>query len=916
MAFPTTSAQHRRWPQSIPSSSRTQMSLLVPTDNSIYSVWNEALDKYKDTFQIDLRDTQSPLGRRLAKCESEDGILDALHATVEEFSKRRKGSVSMHTVREVLKPVVSGLNVLLDTGSEAVSSVVPGGKSIFVAIGVLLRAAERVTACFDDVLKLFKQIKAYIDRLHVRIQATLGREARTLAVDALVKMLNALMLATRMMKEGRLGRFVRALLNEADDVRDLIGDLEDIMIDEERLSVAELVVGMHKLSLSLDDMVSASVRVESSLESSVNELRDRLGIVHHSFHGRLDQILVSLRDRGDAVAVTQRFPPSVSLQLTLTLPNIDTSSLRDAMRYLGSLLSSANAADRALLGQALTILYAWATHTVVSDSRHAADMALATTCDPIQILTTFVPVAIAMLSVYALWQCIFRPLGVAGGSIVLIDALGRSFILDGDTFLSWQTIHAFLLANFRGQQGLRYVQTRSYMLSDAEHSRVIEREAWSKLIRPGMRLEMGILLRRPLLTCPWCQSTILNLDGSDGQVSCTNTPCRRSFRAFGHRDTDDRSSDPDLREASVHSDSAKSSDDSDPRSPPLVPEDQREPSRPLQTGGTPEAGEADDMYKFRQIVVQFSLRPSSSVDANPVPHGWDALRPHSAADYICAGGGPGGMVVGREELEKTVWDVVDGRVDLSEEGRRRKAQGDSWRPAVAAHPTPAYMTSGDSYRPGDLAVVDDGPPVCMADARDRLPECARLPPGAGTVWAHMTRAHGWSALTKPGAREFICNNAPKRKEFERRVWDVIDEKVDLGPAEVAVKRERIESVFLGGEDEWPVCMADPSERRDTCSLYMTPREVWAHMLSAHRWDALKPPAVVEYVCGGDTTHAWVSRGLFESRVREVMNGLGWTTFAVFSLLVHPHDDDDLEMHPTRKFSRTESIKFTHPMSEP
>ncbi|VDC02041.1 unnamed protein product [Peniophora sp. CBMAI 1063] len=278
------------------------------------------------------------------------------------------------------------------------------------------------------------------------------------------------------------------------------------------------------------------------------------------------------------------------------------------------------------------------------------------------------------------------------------------------------------------------------------------------------------------------------------------------------------------------------------------------------------------MADVQHLSCRLPLTPRALIAHMARAHGWDALRSHAAADYICAGGGPGGMGVEREEFEKRVWDVVDGRVDLSEEGRRRKAQGDSWRPAVAAHPTPAYMTSGDSYRPGDLAVVDDGPPVCMADARDRLPECARLPPGAGTVWAHMTRAHGWSALTKPGAREFICNNAPKRKEFERRVWDVIDEKVDLGPAEVVVKRERIESVFLGGEDEGPVCMADPSDRRDTCSQYMTPREVWAHMLSAHRWDALRPPAVAEYVCGGDTTHSWVSRGLFESRVREVMNG--------------------------------------------
>ncbi|KZV62360.1 hypothetical protein PENSPDRAFT_758753 [Peniophora sp. CONT] len=257
-------------------------------------------------------------------------------------------------------------------------------------------------------------------------------------------------------------------------------------------------------------------------------------------------------------------------------------------------------------------------------------------------------------------------------------------------------------------------------------------------------------------------------------------------------------------------------------------------------------------------------------------HGWDALRLSGAAEYICAGGGPGGMGIEREEFEKRVWDVVDGRVDLSEEGRKLRAQADSWRPVMDAGPSSSVPTPfmGDSYRPGqDQAhFTDDELPVCMAGARDRQAGCARLPPGAGVVWAHMLRAHGWGTLSKPGAREYICNGAPKRIEFERRVWDVVDARVDLsGAVEVKVKIERVEGMMMGDEES-PVCMADPADRSYTCSLPMSPREVWAHMLSAHRWDALGPAGVAQYVCGGNNTNAWICRSVFESRVREVMGG--------------------------------------------
>lgn len=97
-------------------------------------------------------------------------------------------------------------------------------------------------------------------------------------MKALVEMLKAFELATRMLQKGRIrtcftgagllphsfltsqsiGHFLGALLSKSDDFQKALGTLEDVTSDEERMAIAELVTGIHHLSSEIQDGASFS----------------------------------------------------------------------------------------------------------------------------------------------------------------------------------------------------------------------------------------------------------------------------------------------------------------------------------------------------------------------------------------------------------------------------------------------------------------------------------------------------------------------------------------------------------------------------------------------------------------------------------------------------------------------------------
>ncbi|KZV68791.1 hypothetical protein PENSPDRAFT_504967 [Peniophora sp. CONT] len=216
-----------------------------PVDRApdVSSLWIAAIKQYHRSLDVDLQDPSLSFIDSLRYCSTAEEILDVLQSTSSCLHNKRQGSKTSRTLRDVLKPVVYGLLAILDVGAEAASSTgVPGGKSIFAAIAVLLKAADSVRAAYDDLEKLFERLEAYVKRLQVRLQAPMRSGAREVAVTSLVEMLKALALATKMVRRNRVELFLRALFTRSSEVRAAIQDLEVLVSDEEKMAVTDVVV--------------------------------------------------------------------------------------------------------------------------------------------------------------------------------------------------------------------------------------------------------------------------------------------------------------------------------------------------------------------------------------------------------------------------------------------------------------------------------------------------------------------------------------------------------------------------------------------------------------------------------------------------------------------------------------------------
>ena len=76
----------------------------------------------------------------------------------------------------------------------------------------ILQAADSVSTTFDDPGKLLERLGPYVKRLEVRVQAPMNSNARDIAIRALVEMLKAFAVATKMLRKNRAGMHMRSYL--------------------------------------------------------------------------------------------------------------------------------------------------------------------------------------------------------------------------------------------------------------------------------------------------------------------------------------------------------------------------------------------------------------------------------------------------------------------------------------------------------------------------------------------------------------------------------------------------------------------------------------------------------------------------------------------------------------------------------
>ncbi|KZV72347.1 hypothetical protein PENSPDRAFT_683734 [Peniophora sp. CONT] len=155
-------------------------------------LWNDAAAKYEEET-----------GHRLTFVDgfpSESRNPDEIIEFIVKQSDSLKASRAVgERIRRVLKPIVNVVLLFLDAGAEAGSKAAPGGKAIFGAIGVLLRATKGVSGIYDAVEALLQRVTDYFQHVSDLLDASMPPTPAltNILVETLVQLFIALALATK-----------------------------------------------------------------------------------------------------------------------------------------------------------------------------------------------------------------------------------------------------------------------------------------------------------------------------------------------------------------------------------------------------------------------------------------------------------------------------------------------------------------------------------------------------------------------------------------------------------------------------------------------------------------------------------------------------------------------------------------------
>ncbi|VDB86444.1 unnamed protein product [Peniophora sp. CBMAI 1063] len=483
---------------------------------------------------------------------------------------KRQGSGPSRRLREALKPLIRGLSVILDACGETASALgIPGGKGIFAAVAVLLAAADRVSTSYDQLQKLLERLRAYVERLQVRLQVPLKSESRKVAVKALVEVLKALALVTHMLQRGRIGQFVRTVFSRGDEVQDALEALGDATSEEERMAVAELVVdmedlssGMHDIGTSLSTMhVTLGVAIGElvvnmedissevhNIGTSVSTLQVTLGDAWQDTRHTNQEVLAELHERGRKY--DEMFNAFKSWQKTMTdqLSRLETRgqhvdqpdrtvAVRPAPKVpfqggrLIKAMSTLGPEDRNTIWRGLARLFFRAMGTangVVDSTTSTAPQ------DVAEVIESITPTACTLLLLFMTWKLasISRPLRRPPDTVLIIDALGEILVLEPDVFTTWENTHEFLLEAFQNRTGISYVRGRKYALSDSERL-LIDPESWPRVVKAGSKLRMSIVIRELACLCPYCKTSP---SGNELRSGLGFIFCARCKRPYGRHE--------------------------------------------------------------------------------------------------------------------------------------------------------------------------------------------------------------------------------------------------------------------------------------------------------------------------------------------------------------------------------------------
>ncbi|KZV73863.1 hypothetical protein PENSPDRAFT_749719 [Peniophora sp. CONT] len=281
----------------------TTMPRPASSSDQFTEIWTQAWRKFEEQTRSDKPRSElaKKLHIQLKNCHNIDTIVNILCQRIDEADSAQADGPKWTTLRtRCLRPAVQVILAFNDALAEVAAffdHVVPGGKAIFVAFGVLLEASQRCNDAYTALFEIFENLKLSMESLRVRTDAScMGPASKGVAVLVLVHLLDMLTLAIKLLPpmpwSGWFGvksiiiNYWRGLLKN-NEMTNAIHRLQELTHLETRAIVAETQVSTTAI---LEHTNEISQLLTGLLKSPRDDAANIVNIIKSAIDGVLDKI--------------------------------------------------------------------------------------------------------------------------------------------------------------------------------------------------------------------------------------------------------------------------------------------------------------------------------------------------------------------------------------------------------------------------------------------------------------------------------------------------------------------------------------------------------------------------------------------------------------------------------------------------
>ncbi|KAH9986509.1 hypothetical protein BJV77DRAFT_965151 [Russula vinacea] len=242
----------------------SQTSPSVASRSNYQIIFDSALEAYKQKTGNDL--ISDPLFQSIENCQSPDAILAILQ---EQILEPGQAQSSRNKLTMWLDPTVNILNAVSATTGGFGGLAYPPVGVIFAGIGVLLSAAQGVSADQGALIDLFERIENIFRRLETYVEVPPTPRMTDAIVTVMVEVLRILGIATKEIKHNRAKKFMKKLAGRT-DIEDALQRLEKVTLEEARMAAAEALKAIHGVGNQVGDKVDG---VQDTLKVVEDKMR-------------------------------------------------------------------------------------------------------------------------------------------------------------------------------------------------------------------------------------------------------------------------------------------------------------------------------------------------------------------------------------------------------------------------------------------------------------------------------------------------------------------------------------------------------------------------------------------------------------------------------------------------------------------